>query len=374
MIKPVLAIVSPNQNVYSETFIQAHKGIPDFDVKFYYNGAIPQNLEGYGALKYRSSHILGKAVRMFYKKLNLIDQNDSAELLKRSFKKENVRVVLAEYGPTGAALVDICQKMNIRLVVHFHGYDAVKHELIAKYTDSYRKMFAYASTIISVSNYMTGKLIELGCPERKILFNSYGASRVFHEVRPTLNEHTFIAVGRFVDKKAPYYTLLAFKEVLNKFPNARLIMAGDGMLKNTIENLVKYFNLKDNVMLPGIINQTDFINYLKNVRAFVQHSIIAADGDMEGTPVGIIEACTAGVPVISTMHAGIPDVIQHYVTGLLCDEHDVKMMTENMLLLLENKQLAIELGTNARKFVNENYALETHLKKISTCAMQAISN
>jgi colanic acid/amylovoran biosynthesis glycosyltransferase len=187
-----------------------------------------------------------------------------------------------------------------------------------------------------------------------------------------LHQETFIAVGRFVDKKAPYYTLLAFKEVLKEFPNATLVMAGDGILHNSIKNLIRYYQLEKNVKLIGIIRTNEFLQILQDARAFVQHSITASNGDMEGTPLGVLEACAAGVPVISTYHAGIPDVIIHGFNGLLCEEHDVLKMSENMKLVLIDKNRAGELGANARQTILNNFQLDRHLHILSEVIIKAI--
>ena len=79
---------------------------------------------------------------------------------------------------------------------------------------------------------------------------------------------------------------------------------------------------------------------LKNFLAFVQHSIIAANGDAEGTPVSILEAGAAGVPVISTKHAGIPDLVLDNITGFLVEEHDVEEMILKMIQLLKEPSSA----------------------------------
>jgi colanic acid/amylovoran biosynthesis glycosyltransferase len=371
-MKPILAIISPSQNAYSETFIQAHKGIPGVEVKYYFGARIPKSLEGKGDLKFNSNGIIFRLFRFLKRKLKLIEPYDNIELLKKSFIKEKINVVLCEYGPTGVDMLELCKQMKLPLLVHFHGYDASRFDVLEIYKQGYLKMFEYASVIFSVSSVMTQRLIATGCPMQKIVQNTYGPNPIFLNIVPSLNKELFIAVGRFVDKKAPYYTLLAFKEVLHQFPNAQLIMAGNGPLYNMVLNLVKFYKLENNVKLVGVINPEQFASYLKEARAFVQHSIIAEDGDMEGTPVGILEACAAGVPVISTYHAGIPDVIEHDVYGLLCNEHDVSQMTENMLSVLQDKNYAVKLGALARNTIKDKFSLERHLEIISRNIFQSI--
>lgn len=364
-MKKRIAIISPNNNAYSETFIQAHRSIEGIESIYYYGGFFPNYIEKKGILKYSSYSTISRLIRKFKKKIGTIDKNDSWQLLNDSFNNNTIDGVLAEYGPTGANMTDFCKKMNLPLFVHFHGYDASKIQLLNEFKDRYLAMFQYASAIFSVSTVMTQKLVELGCPFEKIVQNTYGPNPTFLNVQASLQNEEFIAVGRFVDKKAPYYTVLAFKEVLNEFPNAQLIMAGNGPLHNTVDNLIKVFKLEKNVKLVGVISPIEYTQYLTTSRAFVQHSITAADGDMEGTPVGILEACAAGVPVISTRHAGITDVIEHNVNGLLCDEHDVEQMTKNMLFVLRDKNQAQIIGEKAKTTIQNQYTLERHLNVIS---------
>jgi glycosyltransferase involved in cell wall biosynthesis len=93
---------------------------------------------------------------------------------------------------------------------------------------------------------------------------------------------------------------------------------------------------------------------------------------MEGTPVGILEASAAGLPVISTFHAGIPDVIIHEKTGLLCNEHDYKKMAENMLWVLEHSEESAAMGAAGRKNIKENFSMEKHIGKLNEIIEKAI--
>ena len=93
---------------------------------------------------------------------------------------------------------------------------------------------------------------------------------------------------------------------------------------------------------------------------------------MEGTPVAIMEAQASGLPVISTRHGGIKDVILEEETGLLCDEKDVDQMAISMIRLLKNKSEAETMGQNGRKRVLEKYTLSHHIKTIDSVLENAI--
>ncbi|MDF1673838.1 MAG: glycosyltransferase [Vicingaceae bacterium] len=364
-----LAILSPSQNAYSETFIQAHKNYINANIKYYFKGIIPQNLEGYGNINPIIKKGVNKLISHLKKDVLLAERT----ALKNSLKKEKIEVVLAEYGNLASEVVPVCKELNLPLIAHFHGFDASVYNVLEDY-NNYINLFEYATKIIAVSQVMEKQLLSIGCPREKLILNTYGPNEEFEKVIPTFEKENFIAVGRFTDKKAPYYLILAFKEVVKKFPNARLIVAGDGFLKNTCLNLIKHFNLSKNIELPGIITPEQFKNYLTTSRAFVQHSITAENGDMEGTPLAILESSIAGVPVISTNHAGISDVIIHNQTGYLVNEHDVQGMSNYMLELLENKDKARALGEAGKKNIQENFNMAQHIEELNQIIYKAAEN
>lgn len=367
-----LAIVSPSQNAYSETFIQAHKYIPSMNTYFYYGGILPTILEGKSPLRTQK-----KWERMFHRiVMNATNTPFSFEEgdFMRSLRREKIDCVLAEYGPTGVGVLNVCRTLNLPLLVHFHGYDASKHQILEQYKAEYKDMFRYTSAVIVVSRTMQKKIEELGCPAEKLWYSPYGPQSRFLTMKPSLDQKLFISLGRFVDKKAHYYTILAFNEVLRIHPDARLVIAGDGVLLNTCINLVRNMKIEHAVEFPGVITHDEFENYLKVARAYVQHSITSLDGDMEGTPVSVMEASAAGVPVISTRHAGIPDVIIDGETGLLVDEHDVEGMSKHMLRVLEDKKFAEKLGASGKLFISENFSREKHLDLISQAIRKSLVN
>ena len=99
--------------------------------------------------------------------------------------------------------------------------------------------------------------------------------------------------------------------------------------------------------------------------AFVQHSITAENGDSEGTPLSVLEAGAAGLPVISTNHAGIPDIVINGKTGFLSEEHDIHEMGDNMLRLLKDKNLARSLGKCGKENISKNFTLKKHIDKLN---------
>ncbi|PKB17454.1 glycosyltransferase [Flavobacterium sp. 5] len=364
-----IAIVSPSQNGYSETFIQEQKNGLKGKVFYYFGGEVPHYLEEFGKL---SNQYIAWSIKI-KRRLGFKTVSVAEEAFSYSLKKNKVQVVLAQYGPTAHQIVNVCKNQKIPLIAHFHGFDASVQSVIEN-SNYYKEVFDYSTFVIAVSISMQKRLIEIGCLKEKVIYNPCVANSVFNEIKPNFTESTFIGLGRFVNKKAPYYTILAFKKVHDQFPNARLVIGGIGELFETCLNLVRLMQLEEAVLLPGVINRVQFIEYLSKGLAFVQHSVTALNGDQEGTPVAVLEASAAGLPVISTIHAGIPDVIIDNETGLLVEEHDVDAMAEKMILLLKNKELAIQLGNNGKLRMKANFTLRRHLDVIDDLIERAISN
>ncbi len=366
-----LALLSPNQDAYSETFIQNHKKGFDANVKFYYGGELPSFLEGSGLLWISKTERLINYIKSTI--LNKSSMSPAYKALIKSFKKEKIDIVYAEYGVTGVAVMNICRELEIPLIVNFHGYDISETSIIDSYRSLYQSLFEYASGIIAVSKTMINRLISLGCNPNKITYSPCAPEDIFFNIKPTYTENSFLSVGRFVDKKAPYYTILALRKVLEKYPETRLYMAGEGPLLNTCINLSYYLQLNDNIVFLGRCTHKDLIPYYSKVRAYVQHSITASNGDMEGTPVAILEASAAALPVVSTIHAGISDVVENNKTGLLVKEHDVDNMAKNMLYILDNQNEAINMGKNGRTYIKDNFCMEIHLQKLNSLIFDIVN-
>jgi len=289
----------------------------------------------------------------------------STRYLSKFLIKYKIRAVLAEYGPTGAAVMDACRLANVPLIVHFHGYDAHRKNLTSSYNKLYRKMFNQAGAIVTVSRKMEKQLITLGAPPEKIHYNVYGIETTrFKATDPSKNPPHFLAVGRFVDKKAPYLTILAFKGVLDHFPSARLVMVGDGPLLETCTQMSKALNIRNSIEFTGPLKHDKVAMLMQKSRAFVQHSVTPGSGDSEGTPVSLLEACASGLPIISTRHAGIKDIIIENEFGFLVDEFDTQQMEKHMITLAQQPELALSLGKNARNHILNHLTMEISINNL----------
>jgi glycosyltransferase involved in cell wall biosynthesis len=377
-----LCIITPSPPGYSETFIRAHiEHLPveldlltgqstmlfDSDGRPLLSGPVRLGLRVVAAItripetKWTQAafHYASRSIR--------------ARGLRQWLRRHPVDVVLVEYGTKGASVFDLLPP-DLPLVVHFHGYDAYKQDVLDRYGNVYPRMFQRANRLIAVSRDMEGQLGRLGAPVEKIVYIPYGIdTEKFAESRPAFAQPLFISVGRFTQKKAPYMTLLAFSKVCKQVSDARLIMVGDGELLEVCRRMAAALGLSDRVELPGALPHEEVAKYMRQARCYVQHSLRADSGDSEGTPLSITEASASGLPVVSTRHAGIKDVIVEDTTGFLVDEGDTEAMAAHMTRLARDPALAARLGAAGRERVQEEFSLNGSIGKLfrllqDTCA------
>lgn len=357
-----ILIVHSGPLAISETFIRAH-----FDHLPARSGMVtgwwPKDEDGYEYRLSITSRIKTRLLsRSSYAKSRI--SQDITAVYRKVLRHKRPDIVLAEYGPTGERIIDACRQENIPVVVHFHGYDASVRDVIAD-NQRYERIFRYAAGLIAVSREMECRLLELGAPRTKLFYNSYGVDLTrFVMSNPGQNPPTFLAVGRFVEKKSPHLTILAFQHVLAQFPEARLRIIGAGPLFPICQDLIRELNLVHAVSLLGVQSHEAVKSEMQRARAFVQHSVEASDGDCEGTPVAILEAGASGLPVIATRHAGIIDVVREGVTGYLVGERDSKAMSECMIKLAMDPELASSIGQAAASHVRENYSMTRSINNL----------
>lgn len=361
---PVVLVRSHEYN-YSETFVEDHVNHLTRNLTLLYGYPFPRFLKGGRSVmpealesKLRSALAAGKGVTADL-------WRDYTAALSLFLKSCGAKSALVETGLMGAFVHEACEQAGLPYVVHFHGVDAFGRELLANWSDRYRKFFRTAASVIAVSKAMHGQLLQLGAEEARTVLAPYGVVVDLPALAdPAKAPPHFVAVGRFVEKKAPHLTLQAFAAVHQALPQATLVMIGDGPLLAGCRQWVQEHGLAAAVTFAGVCSREEVSRHLAAGRAFVQHSVTASNGDSEGLPLAVLEAGAHGLPVISTVHAGIPDAVRADVDGFLVAERDVDAMAAAMLRLAREAGLAATLGASFRARVVANYSRERSLTRL----------
>lgn len=279
-------------------------------------------------------------------------------------------IIHAHFGTDGAFLTPVARAQRIPLVVSFYGYDMSMMARQQQWMERYKTMFQQCAAVIAEGPYMGERLVELGCPSAKLHVIPIGVSIDsvhFTPVQPPENgmRYTALMCCRFDEKKGVLDALRAFFIVSKKYENIELKIIGDGILRQKIEQLISELHLAEKIKLLGIRSVEEFHQALSEAHMFLQPSKTAKNGDSEGgAPTTLIEAQLAGVPIISTYHADIPNIVHHQKAGLLSPEGDYTALAENMIYLMEHSDLWKEFGRYGRQYAEENHDARKVVKQL----------
>ena len=364
----MLAIIAPSFHAVSETFIADHARClaPEATV-LVCNDSRGAEAYGYPVL----SHLqpaptsFGFAGRLLTTNISRLRRRiapplsyDDRMRVIEFFKTHGVTRVLAEYGPMGVLIADICAQMGLKLSVIFHGNDASallrRPKVVRAYKALFPRIAAVSGKVICVSRQLGENLTAIGCPRDLIEIVPCGI-RMANFAPGAPEPGRILALGRLVEKKAPHITIRAFGRIASRFPQAHLDLVGDGPLLAACEKEIATAGIADQVTLHGSQPHAFCRDMLNRAAIFAQHSVTAPDGDIEGSPVALAEAMATSLPVVSTRHSGICDQVTDGVNGYLVEEGDVDAMAERMARLLADPEGAQRMGAAGRVRVTESF-------------------
>jgi colanic acid/amylovoran biosynthesis glycosyltransferase len=269
-------------------------------------------------------------------------------------------IVHCHFGPNGnlGAWLKGLGAIEGKLITTFHGYDI--SEYVEKQGDGvYDSLFETGDWFLPISERWREKIIGLGCKEHRVSVHRMGVdtskfSFASHKPREDGKIH-LLTVARLVEKKGVRYGIQAVAKVLNKHPNVEYIIVGDGPLKDELKSLVDSLNLSDHVKLLGWKRQEEIVELMRNGDILLAPSVTTENGDQEGIPVVLMEALSQGLPVLSTQHSGIPELVQDGKFGFLVPERDVDALAEKLEYLIEHPELWPKMGRAGRDYVARHH-------------------
>lgn len=272
-------------------------------------------------------------------------------------------IVHCHYGPNGllATALRACGALRGRVSVVFHAYDVTRTP--ARYGENcYASLFESAEWLAPISEFWRARLIRMGAPPRRVSVHHMGidcGAFAFQAPRALGGRPArLLMIARLVEKKGVKYAIDAVAGLRAFRERVRLRILGDGPLRGELEAQVRRLNVGDIVEMPGWADADEVRSALRDSDALLAPSITATDGDMEGIPMVLMEAMAMGVPVISTRHSGIPELIENGVSGLLAPERDVDALTEHIERLLRDTALREHIRHAGRRRVEEAFNVD----------------
>ncbi|MCE7863192.1 MAG: glycosyltransferase [Bacteroidetes bacterium CHB5] len=286
-------------------------------------------------------------------------QRASIHTLAQKIKTYEPDVLHAQFGFSAVRILPVAKMLKIPLVVSFHGMDASHMLRKQSYRNGLKKVFAYATTIVVCNPAMADVLPLTADQKRKIMWVPYGINlKQFNPQPRKVNEVLRILhVGRFIEKKGVPDLIRAFSKLKNQ-QTIQLELVGTGPEEKLCKQLVREMRLEQRVIFHGWKSSEEVKNLMQQADVFVLNSRVATNGDSEGLPVGILEAMSMALPVVSTKHAGIPHEVDHGVTGLLVEECDTEGLTAAISALLQDAPQRNAFGMAGRRKAESVFSME----------------
>jgi colanic acid/amylovoran biosynthesis glycosyltransferase len=169
-----------------------------------------------------------------------------------------------------------------------------------------------------------------------------------------------------VEKKGHHLTIRAFAQMRQRVPDvpARLDIVGEGPMYHELRRIAASLGVSDSVEFWGGVPHEKALALLDRASIMVLPSQTAADRDMEGIPVALIEAMAKSLPVVSTFHSGIPELVEHGISGFLSTEGDLDSLSMHLEQLLLQPALRERMGRAGRHHVQQHFDRPTLVKRL----------
>jgi colanic acid/amylovoran biosynthesis glycosyltransferase len=268
-------------------------------------------------------------------------------------------VIVSHFGWNGryAAMLREIGVLEGKLVTFFHGADMSWQ--LDREPDSYGPLFRSGDLFLPISEHWRAKLIAMGCPPERTDVHRMGVDCDRFALRERRLEPgspaRLIGISRLVEKKGVEYGVRAVARLAAAGRDVRYEVIGDGPMRGALERLIRELGLEDRVELRGWQDQDAVREAIARAHIALAPSVTGADGDQEGIPVALMEAMAAGLPVVSTLHSGIPELIEDGVSGRLVPERDAGALADALAGMLDRPEDWPAMGRAGRARIERDF-------------------
>jgi glycosyltransferase involved in cell wall biosynthesis len=287
----------------------------------------------------------------------------SAGPLARRLARTQPKLVHAHFGPDGLLALPLARMLGVPLVTTLRGYDINRTRAALlfsgrlgwlRYALGRRRLMRKGALFLTVSEALRRRAMAQGFPESRLVTHYNGVDLdLFHPAPNPPAERTVLHVGRLVEKKGTALLIDAFARVAESFSDASLVVVGDGPLRAALER--RAAPLGGRVRFLGHRPPDEVAALMRSAWLLAAPSLTARDGDAEGLPNVVVEAAASGVPVVASAHAGIPEVVEHEVNGLVVPEGEVTPLAEALRTLLASADLQRSYAQAARRLAEARF-------------------
>jgi colanic acid/amylovoran biosynthesis glycosyltransferase len=334
-----------------------------------------RNLDIFPVEKIYSLSDLSSLNRFFQRQYNSLT-GLSYPFFYKVLKKHGAVILHSHFGNRGYFDLGLKQKLNIPQVTTFYGHDVSLLPREERWKKYLKILFTHGDLILAEGHYMKKALIELGCPDDKVKVQHLGINpETIPFIPRNLNTDQKVKIliaGTFREKKGITYALEACAKVTSRFRNIEITLIGDAGrsqreidYKKEVLAIMNSRDLAERVNYLGFLPYPDFIEEAKSNHIFLSPSIHPSDGETEGgAPVALIEMSAYGMPIVSTFHCDIPEVVLDGKSGFLVPEKDSGALAERLELLINHPEIWEPMGRAGRQHIEEEFNIVKQAEKL----------
>ena len=298
------------------------------------------------------------------------------EIIRRVLLRRDPDLMHVYFGNTGVHLLPLIERWDRPCIVSFHGMDVQRRERERGYETKLRKLLGLVPLVLVRSRSIAQRLVELDCDPEKIRLNRTGIPLeefpFIARRAPVDGAWTLVQACRLVPKKGLSTALRAFAQFAKVYPQSRFIIAGEGPLRKELEAMVAQLNLSSAVIFAGFLAQSELRDLFERAHVFVHPSELPPDSNQEGIPNSMLEAMASGLPVVATLHGGIPEAVTDGVNGWLVPERDHEMLTTSLRRLVQDPTRWAEMGAAASRAVAAGFAQRDQIEALESTYFEAL--
>ncbi len=272
-------------------------------------------------------------------------------------------LIHAHFAIDAAEALPLQRALHVPLLVTLHGYDVMCEDAAHVATRRGRlylarkeELWAKTALFLCVSHAIRERALSRGFPAGKLRVLPIGVDTAALACEPAVTAApSVLFVGRLVAKKGCHVLLEAMAQVQKKMPQARLLIAGDGPERASLQQSA--LRLTQGTRFLGVQSPEQVRELMRHARCLAAPSVTASNGDAEGLPMVLCEALALGIPVASTRHSGIPELIRHREHGLLSAEGDTDALARHLVELCTDDDLVSRLRSLGRARVRQSFDL-----------------
>jgi glycosyltransferase involved in cell wall biosynthesis len=289
----------------------------------------------------------------------------------------DARLLHIYFGQIAVHLLPLIHEWKNPSIVSFHGADVTVDMNKPAYREATQQMLQAVKLVLVRSESLRLAVADLGCDPEKIEIQRTGIPLEEFSFRertfPKNEEWRFVQAGRLIEKKGLPVTLRAFAVFLGKYPNAKLTIAGEGPLRDKLQELAHELKIERSVSFTGFISQEQLRDIYYRSHIFLHPSQTGHDGNQEGIPNSMLEAMASGLPAVATRHGGIPEAIENGVSGVLVPERDHEALARALLDAAEDPVFLSRIARSGAEVVRKNFDLRAQAQRLEDIYLRMIT-